>query len=443
MRRHKDRFRSQYSSAKVISNGCSLTVLFFWVIIISFESLYMSRVGVIRIDELRPPISVKLIGASKKISATKANMYNATYEDKFRSQYSSAKILSHGCSLTVIFFDPQLSKSSITDVRWSVLESVAINVPQDNTCFILQTSSCSTQRRKERTEVQVLKKIKKKARKNFRSMIHRGNVRVSFIDYNKYHFRNCYNFFPPSNAWMMGSYWDDEFTSYDSDLVLTIQHDTVLCHKLNPDLFREFAFVGAPWPRFGNDIKMGYCNYITEKWVRWNKNQTVPFDVCENGLGPVGNGGLSLRSRSWMRKAIQACPHKYNYLENNETELRCELLDWVPEDLYFATVLRGLNATLPSAFEASIFSAEMLLPENVLEIYGLPENQDAKLLIKKRWGNEGVEKYIGMLQRNITVPIGLHKPWLHINRDILLGNYFDRECPYLKDVIPRENAVDR
>ena len=59
--------------------------------------------------------------------------------------------------------------------------------------------------------------------------------------------------------------------------------------------------------------------------------ETFP-PVCEDGRGPVGNGGLSLRSRKWMIKAIETCPHVTNSgLEIDDQPLACKVFEKVNE----------------------------------------------------------------------------------------------------------------
>jgi hypothetical protein len=42
--------------------------------------------------------------------------------------------------------------------------------------------------------------------------------------------------------------------------------------------------------------------------IRMQLPSTFPI-ICTNGIAPVGNGGLYLRNRTWMIRAIEACPH--------------------------------------------------------------------------------------------------------------------------------------
>jgi hypothetical protein len=85
--------------------------------------------------------------------------------------------------------------------------------------------------------------------------------------------------------------------------------------------------------------------------------------VCEGGRGPLGSGGFSLRSRKWMIRAIETCPHMTNSgMEVEGQPLSCKVFEKVNEDFYFGTILRALGAPLPLAYTASLFSTEMLWP---------------------------------------------------------------------------------
>ena len=146
-----------------------------------------------------------------------------------------------------------------------------------------------------------------------------------------------------------------------------------------------------------------------------NKNE-----LCTNLNGPLGNGGFSLRSRKWMRRSIATCPHvHYSGLKVNPL---CQVYENIPEDLYFATVLRALHAPLPTAFEASLFAAEMIFPNHAIQYYGPHSIEEQLPIVKKRWGEKYTtffdgedvtveEKYKRMSKNGLIIPIGLHKPW--------------------------------
>ena len=50
-------------------------------------------------------------------------------------------------------------------------------------------------------------------------------------------------------------YWEDGFLEGgESDLVLVLQYNSVLCHRLDPNLWRYVAFVGGSWPKQSNPL---------------------------------------------------------------------------------------------------------------------------------------------------------------------------------------------
>lgn len=255
-------------------------------------------------------------------------------------------------------------------------------------------------------------------------------------------------------------YWADEFIDgVDSDHVLFIQDDAVLCHhSFDLDHFRNFAFVGSVWPNQSFQLSEGMCNGIPLRWSswiasqkRWERQQTrlssIPIekrlprpdmllnvnfpDVCSDGLGPVGNGGLSLRSRSWAIKAIETCPHvKFSSVDMDEGIRACKVLDDINEDLYFGIVLRGIGAPLPTAYEASLFSTEMLWPEQVEEMFGAPP----------RGQTDKERHWVHRDGKQITMPAGLHKPWWYHSSELLLSPEMKSACPFLRYVFPSEQS---
>ena len=62
----------------------------------------------------------------------------------------------------------------------------------------------------------------------FRRMMERGQVRINILDSEKYGL-SCDNFGNGNAIFMNVNFWLDEFNDVDSDILLTIQSDTVLC----------------------------------------------------------------------------------------------------------------------------------------------------------------------------------------------------------------------
>lgn len=382
-------------------------------------------------------------------------------------RYQNPNILKQSCSVTVLLVDPDLGE----DVHWA-LESVVANIhPLDNTCFLLQTSICMLQKRQHTnaTDVELYRikadRVIHMAQPGFRNMIQRGNVRMTILDSQRYDLRSCLNFFNPSFLFENYQYWGpDEFDVQDSDLVLMVQGDAVLCHALHVDKWRDVAWVGAPWRATKGKMDWHFCSSQVRNWYKFhdphffrNSSHTggsstsgaaatssssssmspsfyVPPYPTENEIcsdtryGPQGNGGLSLRSRSWLQKAIQYCPtdvFEHSGLSWEEfNSSSCKGNNVHAEDLYFVTVLRGIGAPLPTTFEAALFAQEMRSPTDILKHYNLQMNRSfVEEMVQKRWYTQddpsGMTLFRQMEELQKTLPgnvdsivaIGLHKPW--------------------------------
>jgi hypothetical protein len=265
----------------------------------------------------------------------------------------------------------------------------------------------------------------------FRSLIDAGKMRLKMINHKAYQLP-CRDFGNnPTPALLNVHFWQDEFLPQDSDYVLILQDDSVVCRPVTPS---EFAYVGGVWPRVATELvpfpPQGMCFAMEGMWKSWTRpqrqwaegkdeelKQTVDLQfplVCSDGRGPVGNGGFSWRSRKWMIRAIETCPHA-RYSGTSLDGVPCKVLDQVNEDVYFSVVLRGLGAPLPSAAEAARFAVETLFLEDVIAMYGGAEEDDPKF------------SYNG---RQLTVPIGVHKPYWYLEPNLL--HAMKEACPFLK-----------
>jgi hypothetical protein len=268
------------------------------------------------------------------------------------------------------------------------------------------------------------------------------------------------------------NYWKDEFIDgVDSDRILFIQDDAVLCHSFHVDgIIKDYAFVGSVWAKKSFQMSEGMCQGMPLRWNIWvgpqrrweqkqqTRNTNVPPPVekqqqqlphrpdvllenvgkfphiCSDGRGPIGNGGLSMRSRSWLIKAIETCPHvTYSALNFEGRVDACKVYEDINEDMYFGIVLAGIGAPLPSAYEASLFSTEMLWPEQVLAMYGdgAPLTGDPPQQARHEIIHDG---------EIITVPAGVHKPWWYHSSELLLSNEMNGACPFLKYIVPPKES---
>ena len=351
--------------------------------------------------------------------------------------YRNPDIIANGCALTILFVDPRVTKAKAKSETWWSLESMATNViPKNRTCVVIQTSSTNCGG-SITAPAQIYKHITSSALPRFRSMIDMGNVRVDFLTAgDPYAIGHCK--WNVNRLFMHPNYWQDEFVPQDSDLVIVLQPDSVFCHAFDVSRWTDLAFVGGVWPPKPNTHNnpappAGVCHQIPLLWKQWGHNEDEAFpDVCTDGRAPLGNGGFSLRSRHWMTKATNTCP-SFNFHQFNT---KCVNKGDVAEDLYFATVLPGINAPMPNPIEAALFGVEMIFLEKVMEYYA-NETQvnELETIVQKRWGD--IDKFNRMRQIGTTIPIGMHKPYWYHNKKFLASPYMKKECPFLGYILPK------
>jgi len=413
--------------------------------------------------------------------------------------YSNPIIQQLGCAITAVLMHPNLGKAA-----FAVLESVATFVfPKERVCILIQTSICAYQAEAnvtaEMAYQHVIEYINEEARPLFKGMIQMGNVRVTVLNHTLYHLEEC-DRYHPNNPWLNYYFWNDydtilvngtevhvgEFVpGRDSDLFLGLQTDMVLCTGLDASAWKEFSYVGAPWTIGKHDI-VGYWPQL-HKPPELKDAVAPPFPSAaefdsDPKMGPIGNGGLTLRSRYWMQQVIDYCPHTVLSDLVNVSSTRTCFADFVyAEDVYFATLLRGLaynehnpsfiwhtnnNKThtplkLPTMIEAAYFAVESRLFREVANSYQTSDEDIDAMVDKLSWwdgkytngssistnmstiGIQVVEdgrirfkrlKTLEMESGEPIVSIGLHKPWWY-GLDGARAQFMN-ECPHLKDVWP-------
>ena len=391
-----------------------------------------------------------------------------TYKDKrlfnfstFES-YTTAKIASNGCRLTVSLTDPRLPPHGYNHPVWFALESMASYVPY--ACVVIHTASCqiitqtsnmpSVPTKLHQIEV-VAQSIYEKSLPLFRRMMEVGRVRISILERGKYNIESC-DSWDISAVNMNVHFWKDEFIEgVDSDMILVMQSDAVLCRHLNIDLWKHFAYVGGPWKP---DLFSGGCVEMRRIWKSYaplcnlqNPDVDLPH-LCSPGHGGlVGNGGLSIRNKQWMIKAIETCPTEYSGMDAYQH------YGHQAEDVYFSTVLNGIQAPMPTAFEASLFAVEPLFPEQTLEAHFSLTTDEILDTVTRLWGNDTgkliyermhrIETYFTANMNNSdttnqtdsvsnivlrTIPIGFHQVWRLHPQDVLGGVQIQQECKFLK-----------
>lgn len=434
-------------------------------------------------------------------------MMNFTITERYQNPF----ILANGCAVTVLLVDPDLND----DVQWA-LESVADNIhPAEITCFLIQTSVCML-RRPNVTQSQLydekVDRFVRNAQPNFRALIHKGNVRMTLLNHTKYGLRSCLNFYNPSYLFENYRYWGpDEFDVHDSDQILMIQGDAVLCHNLNVYKWKDVAWgkspsqtnwnfdkntllfyllilknimfsvslhpflfcctpVGSPWIPSKGRKPWHYCSSMPANWIKFHHNVSgmigtssdpgvviPPFptedELCSDTRhGPQGNGGLSLRSREWIQRAIRYCPtaiYQHSGLSMEEyNATTCKATEIVAEDLYYWTILKGIGAPLPSSFEAGLFAQEMRSVGDIVRHYGLLETNQSWMdeMVTKRWYSPddptGLSRFRRMQKHQIStgtldavVSIGVHKPWNQGLKRRINERYLNEECPYMRKMV--------
>jgi hypothetical protein len=264
----------------------------------------------------------------------------------------------------------------------------------------------------------------------FRRMMERGQVRIAILEKGIYNIEKCAQW-DISAITMNLKFWKEQLINgTDSDMILFVQSDSVLCHYFDINLWAHFAYVGAPWGKGG--LWPSSCDTIRNQWRLWapqcsllNPDLVLPRFCNQGHGGAVGNGGFSLRNRTWMIRAIETCPTQYSGLES------FSITTTTPEDFYFSVILTGMHAAMPSAFEASLFSVESMFPEQAAKEYFDVSPFEFNETIRRLWGNDtGLLMYERMHQVETyfsntsmestadarvfhTIPIGFHTPWYY------------------------------
>ena len=375
-------------------------------------------------------------------------------------------VLTNGCEITVVLMDPRIPLLQKGAPDFFALESVAAYLP--NACVVIQTSKCKFA--DTSSDQIVYQQIYDLALPLFQDMMKRGQVRITFVNHLKYNLKSCSDFFNPSAAFMNVHYWgDDEFIpGVDSDTVLMIQNDAVLCHTFDVSRYSKYAFVGAVWGQYQCDLLRNHWKSFVKPQQKWKMRsqrgeviKALEFEVvesfpeiCANGIPPIGNGGFSLRSRKAMIKAIETCPHTtWSGIDLKDRELPCLVhvtntanIHAMQEDLYFGAVLRATGAILPTAFEASLFSVEMNWPGQAFDQFGGTKDETDLARIANEtsaaYHGAGTVKWGNGKARADTVPIGFHQPYYYHAKEALLTGDVVKQCPfvqYIYDPLDKRN----
>jgi hypothetical protein len=183
--------------------------------------------------------------------------------------YTHPGVLAIGCSLTVSILDPRPPISGYNHPIWFALESVASYAPY--ACVVFHTASCRLIVKTENMPSSPMNRQKSNVAANFiyerslplfRRMMESGLVRINILDSEKYGLSSCDNFGNSNSINTDIRFWLDEFIDgIDSIMVLTVQQDSVLCRHFDIDLWKHFAFVGAPFAPWVSHLKWMLLEY--------------------------------------------------------------------------------------------------------------------------------------------------------------------------------------
>ena len=143
------------------------------------------------------------------------------------------------------------------------------------------------------------------------------NIKIIKLDVNNFT-HNDYN-----NLLLTSTFWN----LFYGEKILIYQSDSLI-FKRNIDDFLHWDYVGSPFPEKSNIVL--------------SKEQ-------------VGNGGLSIRTKSVMLKVIENVPIKDDeYSSNVLTYKRSFKLDAIPEDIYFSQNIQNSNLGTVADFKSAI-----------------------------------------------------------------------------------------
>jgi hypothetical protein len=124
----------------------------------------------------------------------------------------------------------------------------------------------------------------------------------------------------------------------EGEKILIYQEDSIMFRD-NIELFLQYDYIGAPFPKYQNDTP-----------------------------NSVGNGGFSLRSKSVMLKVLDAISIKNTIFNTSTLEyMEKQKLIFPPEDVYYSKNAQELGIGVVADYEtASLFSTETVFSENSL-----------------------------------------------------------------------------
>eukprot|EP00590_Aulacoseira_subarctica_P009972 CAMPEP_0172419290 /NCGR_PEP_ID=MMETSP1064-20121228/5737_1 /TAXON_ID=202472 /ORGANISM="Aulacoseira subarctica , Strain CCAP 1002/5" /LENGTH=423 /DNA_ID=CAMNT_0013158709 /DNA_START=161 /DNA_END=1432 /DNA_ORIENTATION=- len=371
-----------------------------------------------------------------------------SYKDKrlfnFTSfaNYTSSNVAMYGCNLTVTLIDNRVPANPYNHRVWYMLESIASFAPY--ACVAIHTTACHVISHSEnittvptklhQTEVSA-RAIYDRSLPLHRRMMERGQVRIGILEIGSYNIKACESW-DANNLYTNVDFWKNEFfDGIDSNAILLVQDDAILCRYFNVTPWKEYAYVGSPWDPDNNEYN--FCDIVRGQWRKYAKRCSLLNLVSELPDSPgvcFGNGGVSLRNRMWTIQVLQECPfHSWN------------------EDLYFSAVFNGFRAPLPTSFEASLFSAETILPDDVLLKLNITlspiEIEETKTRLLGRSGiyekRDRTELFddAGSKQTLRTIPLFFHQAWRYLDPEFLVSAQMKKEYKFYQYIDPSQISI--
>lgn len=284
----------------------------------------------------------------------------------------------------------------------------------------------------------------------FQQRLLSGRVRLTVVNHVKYHLASCHNFYNPGYAWLSNRYYMDEFTLQDNDLMLFIEADAMLCRPLLVEHWRNrgVTYLGAPWASDGKVAREVFYNFhlgskfriqrgdfngnrsvYKDRRVYWRKvareeyhaqyNRSIWLDYWNSQKDSiyrpsphlpfpakhvyhddkrrlVGNGGLSLRSRKWLLRALHTCPSPI--YSPSITGSNCTLEEFINDDIFFSSMLNVIGPEL-SLQDALYFSTQNAPPDETTEEH-----------LRALGGEDWVNDYkMQLKQHGKPFPLGYHQ----------------------------------
>jgi hypothetical protein len=389
------------------------------------------------------------------------------------------------CPITIVFVHANLPNLKLGHPSLFALESIATFFPE--ACIIIQTSLCSfhnplpiAEEMNLSLEQSIYLRLFTMVEEQTHDMMERGQVRVTFLNHEKYNLKACDDFSFFSNALMNANYWNDEFNDRDSNRVMIVREGTVLCHHFDIGKFTEYGFVASPLSNKDNIFGgSDYCNTMKDLWklahrnkIKRNNNSSNKHAVtvdgvmssidernamanilqsCLRGVGPMSiqdGTGLLYFNREITLQAIQMCPHEtLSGIEQNVEQLHphsssCVWRGKQDTSLYFSTILAAMMGTrLPTGIVASLFSTNQIWPEQAIESYGGPFfNFNRQVLATKYnciYRGANIRTAVSGKVEKRTVPISLqvHFDESLKNKQELLSHDVVEQCPFIQYIL--------